>query len=176
MRPEFEDQNEYGPFDSCDERILAVINELHHRDDPLPEDLNERVLFALELEAALDARVASISRPTALVLTRSDTELSVEQGDPASITFDCETVTVMVTPRPSTLRELRLDGWIGPEGIYEVELRSSEGSKLASTDESGRFVLEGLPGGQMFQLVIRPDESLQRDGLPAVVVTPAVRL
>jgi hypothetical protein len=28
----------------------------------------------------------------------------------------------------------------------------------------------------MFQLVIRPDEALQRDGLPAVVVTPAVRL
>ncbi|THV32036.1 carboxypeptidase regulatory-like domain-containing protein [Glycomyces paridis] len=176
MRPEFEDQGGYEQLDSCDERILAVINELHHRDDPLPDDLNERVLFALELEAALDARVARISRENELVPMRGETEMTVGQGDPASITFDCETVTVMVTPRPSAVHELRLDGWIGPEGIYEVELRSGDGSKLASTDESGRFVVEGLPGGQMFQLVIRPEESLQRNGLPAVVVTPAVRL
>ncbi|MDA1366143.1 hypothetical protein [Glycomyces algeriensis] len=176
MRPENERQGEFETLDSCDERILSVINELHHRDDPMPEDLNERVQFVLELEAELDARVARVSRSNELVLTRGEAELAVGQGDPASVTFDCESVTVMVTPRPSALRELRLDGWIGPEGTYEVELRSTEGSKRASTDESGRFVLEGLPDGQMFQLVIRPDEALQRDGLPAVVVTPAVRL
>jgi hypothetical protein len=176
MRPEYESQGEFEPLDSCDERILSVINELHHRDDPMPEDLNERVQFVLELEAELDARVARVTRSGELVLTRSETELAVGQGDPASVTFDCESVTVMVTPRPSALRELRLDGWIGPEGSYEVELRSPDGSRRASTDESGRFVLEGLPDGQMFQLVIRPDETLQREGLPAVVVTPAVRL
>lgn len=176
MRSELEDQGEFEPLDSCDERILSVINELHHRDDPMPADLNERVQLVLELEAELDARVARVSRSETLVLTRGDTELAVGQGDPASITFDCETVTVMVTPRPSALRELRLDGWIGPEGTYEVELRGPEGSKRASTDVTGRFVLEGLPGGQLFQLVIRPDETLQREGLPAVVVTPAVRL
>jgi hypothetical protein len=176
MRPEFESQGEFEPLDSCDERILSVINELHRRDDPMPKDLNERVQFVLELEAELDARVARVSRSAELVLTRGDADLVVGQGDPASITFDCETVTVMVTPRPSALRELRLDGWIGPEGSYEVELRGAEASKRASTDETGRFVLEGLPDGQMFQLVIRPDAALQREGLPAVVVTPAVRL
>jgi hypothetical protein len=176
MRPEHESQGEFEPLDACDERILSVINELHHRDDPMPTDLNERVHFVLQLEAELDARVARVSRSNELVLVRGEAELAVGQGDPASITFDCESVTVMVTPRPSALRELRLDGWIGPEGSYEVELRSTEGSKRASTDETGRFVLEGLPDGQMFQLVIRPDENLQRDGLPAVVVTPAVRL
>jgi hypothetical protein len=176
MRPEYESQGEFEPLDSCDERILSVINELHHRDDPMPEDLNERVRFVLELEAELDARVARVSRSNELVLTRGDADVVVGQGDPASITFDCEAVTVMVTPRPSALRELRLDGWIGPEGTYEVELRSPDGSKRASTDDTGRFVLEGLPDGQMFQLVIRPDETLQREGLPAVVVTPAVRL
>ncbi len=176
MRPEYEGHGEFEPLDSCDERILSVINELHHRDDPMPSDLNERVLFALELEAELDARVASISRSNELVLVRGDSELAVGQGDPATITFDCETVTVMVTPRPSALGELRLDGWIGPEGTYQVELRSPEGSRRAETDETGRFVLEGLPDGKMFQVVIRPSETLQRDGLPAVVVTPAVRL
>lgn len=176
MRPEQQSQGEFEQFDSCDERILSVINELHHRDDPMPDDLNERVQFVLQLEAELDARVARVSRPGELVLTRGEAELAVNQGDPTSITFDCEAVTVMVTPRPTALRELRLDGWIGPEGTYEVELRGPEGSKLASTDESGRFVLEGLPDGQMFQLVVRPDEALQREGLPAVVVTPSVRL
>lgn len=176
MRPEYEGQGEFEPLDSCDERILSVINELHRRDDPMPEDLNERVQFVLEIEAELEARVARVSRSGEPVLTRGDAGLAVGQGDPASITFDCEAVTVMVTPRPSALRELRLDGWIGPEGTYEVELRSPEGARRASTDETGRFVLEGLPDGQMFQLVIRPDEVLQREGLPAVVVTPAVRL
>lgn len=176
MRPEHGAQGENEPLDSCDERILAVINELHHRDDPMPSDLNERVLFALELEAELDSRVARISRSNELVLVRGDAELAVEQGDPATITFDCEAVTIMVTPRPSALRELRLDGWIGPEGTYQVELRSPEGTRRAETDETGRFVLEGLPDGQMFQFVIRPNETLQRDGLPAVVVTPAVQL
>lgn len=174
-RPEFEDQGDYELLDSCDQRILTVINELHHKDDPIPEDLNERVLFALELEAELDARVASIKQ-NELALVRGEAELTVGQGDHASITFDCETVTVMVTPRPSAVDEVRLDGWIGPEGTYEVEIRSPEGTKLASSDETGRFVLEGLPHGQMFQLVIRPAEVLQREGLPAVVVTPAVRL
>jgi hypothetical protein len=176
MQPEYDSQGEFEPLDSCDERILSVINELHHKDDPIPEDLNERIQFVLNLEAQLDARIARVSHPGELVLSRGDVELAVEQGDPASITFDCETVTVMVTPRPAALRELRLDGWIGPEGTYEVELRSPDGSRRASTDETGRFVLEGLPDGQMFQLVIRPDEALQREGLPAVVVTPAVRL
>ena len=176
MRPEYENQSEFEPLDSCDERILSVINELHHRDDPMPDDLNERVQFVLDLEAQLDARVARVSRSKELVLTRGEAELAVGQGDPASVTFDCETISVMVTPRPSALRELRLDGWIGPEGSYEVELRIPGGSRRASSDETGRFVLEGLPDGQLFQLVIRPGEALQREGLPAVVVTPAVRL
>ncbi len=172
---EYGGQGENEPLDSCDQRILTVINELHDRDDPIPDDLNERILFVLELEAELDARVASIKQ-NELALVRGETELTVGHGDPASITFDCETVTVMVTPRPSAVGEVRLDGWIGPEGIYEVELRSPEGSRRVATEESGRFVLEGLPHGNMFQLVIRPHGELQREGLPAVVVTPAVRL
>jgi len=176
MQPEIEDQGEFERLDSCDERILAVINELHHRHDPMPEDLNERVQFVLELEAELDAKVASVYRPAELALVRGDAELAVNQGDPASITFDCETVTVMVTPRPSAVQEMRLDGWIGPEGTYSVELRSPQGIRRASTDETGRFVLEALPKDEMFQLVIRPGETLQREGLPAVVVTPAIRL
>jgi hypothetical protein len=176
MEPEIGSQGEHEALDSCDERILAVINELHHRDDPIPDDLNERVHFVLKLEAALDAKVASVYRPAELTSMRGETNLAVGQGDPASITFDCETVTVMVTPRPSASSELRLDGWIGPEGIYEVELRGPNGTRRASTDESGRFVLDGLPNDQMFQLVIRPDQALQREGLPAVVVTPAVQL
>lgn len=176
MEPENRDQGEFEPLDSCDERILAVINELHHRDDPMPSDLNERVSFVLELEEALDARVASVYRPKGLTLLRGDAELAVDQGDPASVTFDCESVTVMVTPRPSSAQELRLDGWIGPEGTYAVELRSPLGTRRASSDETGRFVLEGIPHNEMFQLIIRPDEALQREGLPAVVVTPAVRL
>ncbi|MFC3496009.1 carboxypeptidase regulatory-like domain-containing protein [Glycomyces rhizosphaerae] len=176
MKPETGNQGEFEPMDSCDERILSVINELHHRDDPIPNDLNERVQFVLELEALMDAKVASVFRPAETALMRGDTEMTVNQGDPASITFDCETVTVMVTPRPSAVQEIRLDGWIGPEGTYAVELRSPQGTRRASTDESGRFVLEGLPNDEMFQLVIRPGEVLQREGLPAVVVTPAVRL
>lgn len=174
-RPEIEDLDENEPLDSCDRRILTVINELHDRDDPVPDDLNERVLFVMQLEAELDARVASIKQ-NEFELVRGNTELTGVQGDPASITFDCESVTVMVTPRPSNVNEMRLDGWIGPEGTYEVEVRSPEGSRRVSTEESGRFVLEGLPVGQMFQLLIRPDEVLQRAGLPALVVTPAVRL
>jgi len=176
MRPEHESQSEFEPLDSCDERILSVINELHHRDDPMPDDLNDRVQFVLELEAQLDAKVAAITRSNERVLTRGETELAVGQGDPASVTFDCESVMVMVTPRPSALQELRLDGWIAPEGHYEVELRSHQGPRRVTTDDSGRFVLEGLPNGELFQLVIRPEEALQREGLPAVVVTPAVRL
>lgn len=169
-------QGEGEPLDDCDQRILAVIDELHHRDDPIPDDLNERVLFALELEAELDARIAGISRPTEFTLVRGEAGLAVGQGDSASITFDCETVTVMVIPRPSAVGEILLDGWIGPEGAYEVELRSPDGTRRILSEDNGRFVLEGLPQGRMFQLVIRPDEALQRDGLPAVVVTPAVRL
>ncbi|GAB3992715.1 hypothetical protein GCM10029992_02550 [Glycomyces albus] len=78
-RPELEGQGEHEPLDSCDRRILTVINELHHRDDPIPQDLNERVLFAMELEAELDARVASIKQ-NEFSLVRGETELAVGQG------------------------------------------------------------------------------------------------
>lgn len=172
---EYDGQGEDEPLDSCDQRILTVLDEIHKRDDPIPDDLNERVLFALELESELDARVAGISQ-NEFALVRGEAGRTVGQGDSASITFDCEAVMVMVTPRPSAAGELRLDGWVAPEGRYAVELRSPKASRRASTDETGRFVLEGLPQGRMFQLIVRPAEELQREGLPALVVTPAVRL
>jgi hypothetical protein len=36
------------PLDRTDERILRKIDELHKQGDPMPEDLNERVLRALK--------------------------------------------------------------------------------------------------------------------------------
>ena len=39
---------ENEPLDETDERILDIVDDLHKKDDPMPEGLNKRILDALK--------------------------------------------------------------------------------------------------------------------------------
>jgi hypothetical protein len=66
---------------------------------------------------------------------------------------------------------LRIDGWVAPPAPTTVQLRLQDGTRELITDESGRFVLEGIPDG-FAQMTFRPVAGEDRGS----VVTPVFEL
>jgi hypothetical protein len=154
------------PLDDDDQAILDRLAAVHALLDPPPADLDERVSFAIALNA-LDAEVARLSE-----------QLTVGSGARGSerahtITFDADSRAVMVTiaDRPDGLA--RVDGWLAPAAALRVELRLPEPaqSRMVTADAAGRFVFDGVPHG-IAQLLVQPPEG---DSSPRVV-TPAFTL
>lgn len=151
-----------GGIHPDDEVLLLELDRLVHDLDAPPEDLVERVQFALELED-LDVEVARWERAGALAGVRS-----VAAG---TITFTVSDLTVMVNLTKTGPRH-RIDGWLVPGGEYAVEVRvAGHGSCTTVADDGGRFVLHDVPSGTT-QIVVH------LGGVPGrrTVVTPAVVL
>ena len=154
------------PLDDVDQAVLDRLAAVHALLDPPPADLDERVSFAIALDA-LDAEVARLSE-----------QLTVGSGARSSerthtITFDAASRAVMITVvgRPDGL--VRIDGWLAPAAELRVELRLPEPAppRVVITDDAGRFAFDGVPHG-IAQLLVQPPEG---DDSPRVV-TPAFTL
>ena len=150
------------PLDELDFRVLAGIRELWAEADPMPATLVEQIQFAIQLED-VDLEVMRIREQEALSTARS----SAEQG--RLITFDSETLTIMVNVSPEPGGTIRLDGWLTPPAEHPIEVRTAEGPKATSSDAEGRFAVAGVPHG-MVQVLVR---TLGRS---RTVSTPAVEL
>ncbi len=148
------------------EQLLAELRQLWLQVDPMPPDLVDRVLFALELEQ-LDL--------TELTM-QADLVGSGARGDEVArtITFASPTLTVMVTVQPQEAG-VRLDGWIAEPGVRAVLLRSAEGEQRLVSDELGRFVVAQVARGRV-QLAFPPTGPEQGPARPATVVTPPFEL
>jgi hypothetical protein len=105
-------------------------------------------------------------------------EMSVGSGARSSertrtITFDADsrTVMIMIVNRPDGL--VRLDGWLAPAASLRVELRFPEPApaQTVTTDETGRFVFDGIAHG-LVQLLVHPPDG---EEMPCVV-TPSLAL
>ncbi len=133
------------PLDDLDQAILDGVADLFAAVDPIPDGLVERVRFALALED-IDAEVACMREELA----------TAARGEERSrtITFDSDSLTIMVTVSPAPGDEVRLDGWLAPPGEHRVELRTSTGQLSTEADERGCFVLRHVPRG-LAQLVVR---------------------
>lgn len=144
-----------------DEALLADLDSLIDECDPVPPGLIERIHFAIALED-LDVEVARWER--------ADSLAGVRGGDQGTITFTVSDLTVMIN-LTRIGENNRIDGWLVPAGEHSVEVRVAEhGSRETTSDEGGRFVLDGVPRGTT-QIII------QLDGPPArTVVTPTVLL
>jgi hypothetical protein len=81
-----------------------------------------------------------------------------ERGGGASrtVTFDSESLTIMLSITPGSPDRIRLDGWLAPAGRHAVELRTSGGPRATTADHEGRFVLDDVSHG-LAQLVVRLD-------------------
>lgn len=152
-----------------DATVLARLRRMWERADPAPDDLADRVLFALELED-LDTEFELLrltERGDAAVGARAS-----RQSDVTSITFSGPSLTVMLAVGASGERR-RVDGWLAPAGPSRVVVHSAEGERETFADETGRFVLESVPTG-MLRLVVHPEPGAAGAGTP--FLTPTVEI
>lgn len=156
-----------APLDGVDLANLAELRKLEESLDPVPADLVDSVRFTLALEH-MDAEVARLVEETALEGVRSGVD-TVEQA--RTIIFESSTVSVMVSVTILGPDEIRVDGWLSPEGEYRVELRTKNEQFRTRSDEMGRFVIDVIPRG-LFRLVLREPQPRHRN--PLVVITPSV--
>jgi hypothetical protein len=153
-----------APLDADDEALLRELDALLRQADPVPDDLVERVQFALALDE-LHAEVAEMTRmPLDALAVRADP--SVEAAT-TSLTFKTDAFTAMVTITRTGDDRFRLDGWVAPPLPLRVVARMQEGSLEVTSDDAGRFVVEDLPGG-FAQLVFHHEGG--------AVVTPMFEL
>ena len=153
-----------APMDLEDDALLHELDLLLRRVDPVPEDLVDRVQFALALDE-LHAEVAEMTRmPLDALAVRADPTV---EAATTSLTFKTEAFTAMVTVTRTGDDHYRLDGWVAPPLPLRVVARMQEGVLEVASDESGRFVVDGLPGG-FAQLVFHHDGG--------AVVTPMFEL
>lgn len=156
-----------GPLDDADLAILDGIREILEQADPMPADLPERIRFSLALRD-LEAEVARLA-------AEEDPRLLAARGAEQSrtITFDSDSLTIMIRIDANRNGTVRVDGWLAPPQRREIEMRTAADSLRVVSDEQGRFAFASVPRGTA-QLVVRPCEA----GRPAgrSVVTPALIL
>jgi hypothetical protein len=159
------------PMDAADEAILAEVAELLTAVDPVPDDLVGRIQFSLALDEVY-AEVAEVTRVAADALAVRHDPMAGERTE--TLTFTAERLTAMVTVTRND-DELRMDGWVAPADRFLVRIRMQEDQRELRTDESGRFVVEGLSEG-FAQLSFH---RVGQDGTPDdadAVVTPLFQL
>lgn len=156
------------PLDDVDQAILDQVRAVHELVDPPPADLNERSRFALRL-GSLDIEVCRLFEDT---LAGAGAR-SVERI--RTITFESDSLTVMMTVAEQDEPGFRVEGWLAPPGPMRVELRVADapGDALGQTrqvvaEENGRFVFDGVSGG-LAQLAVH-----RGAGRSVVVTAPLV--
>jgi hypothetical protein len=134
------------PVDSSDHIVLRQVRDLWAAVDPPPAHLVDWVQFALE-PTTPEAEILKATGHREPVAARGDEHTR-------SITFDGESLTVIVTLTPTSDDMVRVDGWITPADTLPVELRTARGVLSSAADERGRFAFGQVCCGPV-QLVIR---------------------
>lgn len=159
--------------DETDETILAQLRDVHALLDTPPADLADRVLFAIAA-AGLGAEIARIQGEQLVGSGARGAERI------RTISFDAESLAIMVTVIDISDGRIRIDGWLAPAGRWRVELRvrgeradASASSTSVTADDAGRFVFPAVGHG-LAQFVVH--RRLGGAGPESIVVTPAVSL
>jgi len=157
-----------GPLDETDLQILADIHDLFDAADPMPPDLPDRIRFSLALRD-LEIEVARLA-------AEEDQQVLAVRGAEQSrtITFDSDSLTIMIRIDLNPDGTARVDGWLAPPHSRRVEMKTTAGTLTVAADEQGRFAFASVPRGTA-QLVVRPADQVP-DGSGRSVVTPALIL
>jgi hypothetical protein len=156
-----------GPLDDADLALLGEIRALHQAADPMPPDLPDRIRFSLALRG-LEFELARLSaEDDQLMLAARGAEQS------RTITFDSDSLTVMIRVDANRDGTARVDGWLAPARARTVELQTTAGTLTEVADDRGRFVFGRVARGTA-QLVLRA--GFGPDGRGQAVVTPALIL
>jgi hypothetical protein len=93
------------------------------------------------------------------------------RGDELSrmITFDSESLTIMVSLHDNPNGTIRLDGWLSPAASHPIELHTGMGLIVTSSDGDGRFAINQIPRGSA-QLVVRPTGQARTISTPTIAL------
>lgn len=156
------------PLDGEDAAILLGLADLYRRHDDVPDGLTERLLFGVAL-AEMEAELAELQAVEGdLVGVRGDAP-----EETRTITFASESLSAMVTVSPQGPENVRIDGWIAPAGVLDVDLQLPTSRRRTRTDAEGRFVFDEVPR-VLIKVVLRAGSD-GRIG-PGPVVTPTFQL
>ena len=136
------------PLDEADFGLLRGIRELFEAADPMPADLPERIRFSLALRD-LEIEVARLAEEDQLTVAARGTEQS------RTITFDSDSLTIMIRIEANQDGTARVDGWLAPPQCREIEMKTATGSLTVASDEQGRFAFARVPRGTA-QLIVAP--------------------
>jgi len=154
------------PLDDADFGVLDDIRELFEAVDPMPADLPERIRFSLALRD-LEIEVARLAEENQLTVAARGKEQA------RTITFDSDSLTIMIRIDANQDGTVRVDGWLAPPQRRQVEMKTTADPLSVSSDEQGRFAFTRVPRGTA-QLIIRSGPG-QNEAGPSVV-TPALIL
>jgi hypothetical protein len=149
-------------LDSTDETILDRLDRVVNRLDPPPTDLDDRVVFSIQLDD-IDREVARLVEGALVGAEHRGTEST------HTLAFEADSRAILLTVVEAADGLVRLDGWLAPAAPLRVELRFADPtpSRDVTCDAAGGFVFDGVPHGYA-QLVVDPP-----DGGGTSVVTPS---
>ena len=97
-----------APLDDLDLGLLDRVREMYQAADPMPEDLPERICFLLALRD-LEVEVARLAAGQDLLASAAR---GTEQS--RTITFDSDSLTIMIRIDANGDGTVRVDGWLAP--------------------------------------------------------------
>jgi hypothetical protein len=155
------------PLDDDDFGLLDDLRDMFDATDPMPADLPERIRFFLALRD-LEIEVARLAAQDQPALAVRGAEQS------RTITFDSDSLTIMIRIDPNRDGTVRVDGWLAPPQCREIEMKTTADALTVSSDEQGRFAFVRVPRGTA-QVIVRATAA-GPDGARRSVVTPALIL
>lgn len=144
-----------------DAALLAALSAVLAAADPVPPGLVDRVRFAIELDDA-DAELSRLVEMSSLVAARSEEFTRL-------VTFQSDSLTIMITLEQRADGTTRIDGWLTPAACRRIEVRCPAGPRSTESDDTGRFSLDAVPTGSV-RLVVHDPGSTHR------VITPTIEL
>lgn len=144
-----------------DAALLAALSAVLAAADPVPPGLVDRVRFAIELDDA-DAELSRLVEMSSLVAARSEEFTRL-------VTFQSDSLTIMITLEQCADGTTRIDGWLTPAACRRIEVRCPAGPRSTESDDTGRFSLDAVPTGSV-RLVVHDPGSTHR------VITPTIEL
>ena len=88
-----------------------------------------------------------------------------------TITFDSDSLTIMIRIDANRDGSVRVDGWLAPPQSRQVEIKTTADPLTAASDAQGRFAFARVPRGTA-QVIVHPAEPDSGD--TRSVVTPAL--
>ena len=112
----------------------------------MPADLPERIRFSLALRD-LEIEMARLAEEDQLTVAARGTEQS------RTITFDSDSLTIMIRIEANQDGTARVDGWLAPPQRRDIEMKTAADSLTVASDEQGRFAFARVPHGTA-QLIV----------------------